>query len=86
MAGNGERESVELQLSAGEALVLFEWLAAANESGALVVEEAERRVLWDLELQLETKRVEPFLPGYRALVDGARNAGMESNITSKLER
>ncbi|WP_197429140.1 hypothetical protein [Microbacterium sp. CCH5-D1] len=86
MAGNGESESVEVQLTAGEALVLFEWLAAANESDALVVDEAQRRVLWDLESQLETKLVEPFLPGYRALVDEARNAGMRSNITSNVER
>ncbi|WP_349884735.1 hypothetical protein ABRP18_012305 [Microbacterium sp. WHRI 7836] len=86
MAGSGERVSVELQLTAGEALVLFEWLAAANGSGELVVDEAQRRVLWDLESQLETKLVEPFLPGYRALVDEARNAGMRSNITSNVER
>ncbi len=86
MAGTGESESVEVQLTAGEALVLFEWLAAANESDALVVDEAQRRVLWDLESQLETKLVEPFLPSYRALVDEARNAGMRSNITSNVER
>ncbi|MFE7195597.1 hypothetical protein [Microbacterium oxydans] len=79
MAGNGERESVELQLAAGEALVLFEWLAAANESGALVVDEAERRVLWDLESQLEKKLVEPFLPGYRALVDEAKRVVRDGN-------
>ena len=78
MAGSGERVSVELQLTAGEALVLFEWLAAANGSGELVVDEAERRVLCDLESQLETKLVEPFLPGYRALVDEAKSIARDT--------
>lgn len=72
MVGQGEQEPVELQLTAAEALVLFEWLATANESGALVADEAERRVLCDVESLLETKLVEPFLPGYPALVDEAK--------------
>ncbi|WP_197073182.1 hypothetical protein [Microbacterium oxydans] len=79
MAGYEDRASVELHLTAAEALVLFEWLASVNESGALVVDEAERRVLWDLESQLETKLVEPFLPGYRALVDEAKRVVRGAN-------
>lgn len=65
---------VELRMSAAEALVLFEWLASANENGSLAVDEAQRRVLWDLESQLETKLVEPFLPEYAQLVDAAKKA------------
>lgn len=65
-------QSVELRLTVAEALVLFEWLASADEKESLVVDEAERRVLWDLESQLETKLVEPFLPEYAQLVDAAK--------------
>ncbi|MGH3688939.1 MAG: hypothetical protein ACRDT7_02170 [Microbacterium sp.] len=65
-------QSVELRVTGAEALVLFEWLAVANEKEALIVDEAERRVLWDLESQLETILVEPFLPDYAQLVDAAK--------------
>jgi hypothetical protein len=67
-------ENVELRLTSAEALVLFEWLAAANDGKELVVDEAEQRVLWDLESQLETKLVEPLMPNYTELVNAAKAA------------
>jgi hypothetical protein len=67
-------ENVELRLTTAEALVLFEWLAAANDAKQLIVDEAEHRVLWDLESQLETKLVEPLMPNYAELVDAAKRA------------
>jgi hypothetical protein len=67
-------ENVELRLTTAEALVLFEWLAAANDGKQLIVDEAEQRVLWDLESQLETKLVEPLMPNYAELVDAAKRA------------
>jgi hypothetical protein len=67
-------ENVELRLTTAEALVLFEWLAAADDAKQLIVDEAEQRVLWDLESQLETKLVEPLMPNYAELVDAAKRA------------
>jgi hypothetical protein len=67
-------ENVELRLTTAEALVLFEWLAAANDGKQLIVDEAEHRVLWGLESQLETKLVEPLMPNYAELVDAAKRA------------
>lgn len=67
-------ENVELQLTTAEALVLFEWLAAAHDARELILDEAEQRVLWDLESQLETKLVEPLMPNYTELVDAAKRA------------
>lgn len=67
-------ENVELRLTTAEALVLFEWLAVANDAKQLIVDEAEQRVLWDLESQLETKLVEPLMPNYTELVDAAKRA------------
>lgn len=67
-------ENVELRLTTAEALVLFEWLAAADDAKQLIVDEAEQRVLWDLESQLETKLVEPLMPNYTELVDAAKKA------------
>lgn len=67
-------ENVELRLTTAEALVLFEWLAAAHDAKQLIVDEPEQRVLWDLESQLETKLVEPLMPNYTELVDAAKRA------------
>ncbi|PQZ57477.1 MULTISPECIES: hypothetical protein [unclassified Microbacterium] len=67
-------ENVELRLTTAEALVLFEWLAAAHDAEQLIVDEAEQRVLWDLESQLETKLVEPLMPNCTELVDAAKRA------------
>lgn len=66
--------NVELRLTNAEALVLFEWLAAAHDANGLIVDEAEQRVLWDLESQLETKLVEPLMPHYTGLVNAAKRA------------
>ncbi|MFF1538572.1 hypothetical protein ACFVWL_00745 [Microbacterium sp. NPDC058269] len=66
--------NVELRLTSAEALVLFEWLAAAADAKELVVDEAEQRVLRDLESQLETKLVEPLMPNYTELVNAAKAA------------
>ncbi|CAN7396966.1 hypothetical protein LJR042_002479 [Microbacterium maritypicum] len=67
-------ENVELRLTTAEALVLFEWLAAMNDAKELIVDEAEHRVLRDLESQLETKLVEPLMPNYTELVNAAKAA------------
>ncbi|WP_347123097.1 hypothetical protein [Microbacterium sp. SY138] len=67
-------ENVELRLTSAEALVLFEWLTAAADDARLIADEAEQRVLWDLESQLETKLVEPLMPNYTELVNAAKAA------------
>lgn len=67
-------ENVELRLTTAEALVLFEWLAAMNDAKELIVDEAEHRVLRDLESQLEAKLVEPLMPNYTELVNAAKAA------------
>lgn len=67
-------ENVELRLTTAEALVLFEWLAAAHDAKALTMDEAEQRVLWDLESQLETKLIEPLMPNYTELLNAAKKA------------
>lgn len=63
---------VHIELTAAEALVLFEWLAS-NE--ALPVQHpSEQTVLWRIEGQLEKALTEPLLPDYRESVDAARMA------------
>ena len=68
----GVDDDVTIRLSMNEALVFFEWLASANEHGVLDVLPAERRVLLDLESQLEPKLPMVFDTDYSEQVDKAR--------------
>ena len=61
-----------LRLSGDEALVLFEWLANFNASKATFADQAEQRVLWDLEAGLERHLVSPLRDDYDALLAAAR--------------
>jgi hypothetical protein len=63
--------SVTVELSADEALVLFEWLAALDEE-KFAGGEAEKRVLWRIEAALEKALVEPFTGDYAQRVEQAR--------------
>ncbi len=64
---------VTLQLSNDEALVFFDWIKRFNESTASFADQAEERVLWDLEAILEKQMVEAFSDDYEQLLVAARN-------------
>ena len=64
---------VTLQLSPDEALVLFEWVSRFNKTRASAFEDqAEERVLWDLESRLESALAEPFRKDYAETLTRAR--------------
>ena len=67
-------DDIVLGLSGDQALVLFEWLArtGAGEQPAAFEDQAEQRVLWDLEAALEKHLAEPFKSNYRELLEAAR--------------
>ena len=69
--------SIDLTIS--EALVLFDWLARSSEAGAPItkINDAERRVLWNLESILESLLVAPFSEDYAKLLADARRAVLE---------
>jgi hypothetical protein len=70
MAGS---DSVSLELSREEALVLFEWLSRFNKLEQRGFEhQAEQRVLWNIEAMLESNLAEPFDPGYGEILAQAR--------------
>lgn len=53
--------AVTLHLTGDEALVLFDWIRRFNESGdGTLHDQAEQRVLWDIEAMLEKSLVAPF--------------------------
>ncbi len=61
-----------LRLSGDEALVPFAWLATFNDGDHAVADQAEQRVLWDLEAMLERHLVAPLAEDYAARVAAAR--------------
>ncbi len=67
------RSKVTLELTDDEALVLFDWLRRFNHSEAKPFEDqAEQRVLWDMESMLEEALVEPLDANYDRLLAAAR--------------
>lgn len=67
-------KKVILELTTDQALVLFEWLARFNQKDDVAFEDdAERRVLFDLESKLESSLTAPLEPNYKELLAAARN-------------
>jgi len=68
-----EPDPLHLELSTDQALVLFDWLrrGAAEESKGFE-DQAELRVLWDLECLLEAALVAPLTTDYRLRLEQAR--------------
>lgn len=68
-------DMVSLRLTQEQALVLFDWLARSSEAGpASFAHQAEQRVLWDLEAELEKVTIAPLSSDYAARLHSARDA------------
>ena len=61
---------ITIELSENEALVLFEWLQRFNSTAKphIFEDQAEQRVLWNLEASLETSLPMLFSPDYSDLL------------------
>jgi hypothetical protein len=67
-------QPIRLELTADEALVLFEFLARFDDKETLSIEDqAEERALWNVHCLLQKQLVEIFDPNYKALVKAARD-------------
>jgi hypothetical protein len=65
--------TITLELSNHEALVLFAFLHRFDDEAAYpFADQAEQRVLWDVECMLEKQLVELFSPDYHAFLAEAR--------------
>ncbi|WGM19817.1 hypothetical protein QEH68_17605 [Paenarthrobacter sp. OM7] len=65
---------INVELSQHEALVLFDWLARFNERKDVdLADQAERRILWDIECLLESVLIQPFSEDYALLLAAARS-------------
>jgi hypothetical protein len=66
--------SVRIELSLDAALVLHAWISRINKREDNEFEDqAEQRVLWDVEALLEESLAEPFLNEYDSLLARARD-------------
>jgi hypothetical protein len=68
------KDKINIELTKEEAIVLFEFLGRFNENDALdkFEDQAEQRVLWDIECILEKELSEPFHADYSEIVKKAR--------------
>jgi hypothetical protein len=65
---------VQIELTGDEALVFFEWIANFNKrEDNVFADQAEQRVLWDIECILESALAEPFAANYDQLLNAARD-------------
>lgn len=72
---------VTLELTNEEALVLFDWLArSTGGKPAAFVDQAEQRVLWDIESMLESVLVAPISPDYNSQLAAARETVRDPGI------
>lgn len=68
-------EKIALELTAPEALVLFEWLATRDDREKPLTSKADTAtqvVFWSIEAQLEKQLVEILDPNYEAFLKEAR--------------
>ena len=65
---------VSITLTADEALVLFEWIAARENSADPNGSPApEDMALWTIKASLDRQLIEPFSPDYKDRVEAARS-------------
>ena len=67
------KETMTISLSSDHMLVLYELVARLNTDEHLqYADQAEQRVLWDLECELERKVTAVLAPDYQAQLESAR--------------
>jgi hypothetical protein len=76
MDATSSNDQVRVTLSQEEALVLSAWLLRFNaaEHATVFEDQAEQRVLWDLEASLEKVLTAPFASNYDDLLASARES------------
>jgi len=72
MESRKKNSGIGISLSNEEALVLFAWVTRFNEDENTFQDQAEERVLFDLESILEKKISETFSDSYSVVLQKAR--------------
>jgi hypothetical protein len=75
MKAKAHTNEINLSLSRSKALVLFDFLSRFTEQKRLqICDQAEERVLWDIQADLERALPEPLSPDYAHHLKRARHA------------
>jgi hypothetical protein len=71
-----DNEYINLKLTKNESLVFYEFLARLNNQNKkdIFEDQAEERVLWDLQCIFEKELSEPFCTDYMKKLQNARDA------------
>jgi hypothetical protein len=70
-----QSKRVKIELISGEALVLYDWLTRFNQRAHTdFADQAEERVLFDLEAMLEKALIAPLQSDYADLLAKARSS------------
>jgi hypothetical protein len=74
MDGSADNNKVKINLTEDEAIVLLEWIGTFNESSKsdIFSDQAEQRVLWDLESCLEENVSASLDKAYKKILAEAR--------------
>lgn len=74
MESRQKKDKVILELTKEEAIVLFDWIYRLNEKEKpeLFEDQAEERVLWDIEASIEEVISETFESNYAEILSKAR--------------
>lgn len=72
MESRSEENGLSITLSEDEALVLLDWITRFNEGENTFQDQAEERVLYDLESALETEVSQTFSADYQQVLASAR--------------
>ena len=75
MINYDENDNVILTFTKDEAIVLFEWVCNFNNKNPKAEsfdDQAEQRVLWNIEADLEKELFEPFKANYNEILIKAR--------------
>lgn len=72
MESRKENNGISINLSDEESIVLFDWITRFNEGENTFQDQAEERILFDLESVLEEKISETFNNDYNAVLQRAR--------------
>ena len=77
-----ENKGISVKFTDEEAIVLFEWLSKFNEAErpALFQDQAEQRVLFDLEAELEKVISQTFDSNYMEKLSSARQKIRDSDL------
>jgi len=70
-------ETVSIELTKSQAIVLFEWLSKHDEADDVKYDyDAEQRIVWRIQAILEKTLTEPFKDNYTQILEQARNEVM----------